>query len=141
MCYTRQTVKKGSFTKSQKKEGLKMNDLIIKNKIYEVRGKQVMLDSDIAKLYGYETKAINQTIKRNINKFNDEVYFRLTNDEFSNLKSQIVTSSLDNYGGKRKLPYVFTKEGIQVLGNILRILYLMNALIIGQMCNYYPMYR
>ena len=97
-----------------------MNDLIIKNKIYEVRGKQVMLDSDIAKLYGYETKAINQTIKRNINKFNDEVYFRLTNDEFSNLKSQIVTSSLDNYGGKRKLPYVFTKEGIQLLGNILR---------------------
>ena len=97
-----------------------MNDLIIKNNIYEVRGKQVMLDSDIAKLYGYETKAINQTIKRNINKFNDEVYFRLTNDEFSNLKSQIVTSSLDNYGGKRKLPYVFTKEGIQLLGNILR---------------------
>ena len=97
-----------------------MNDLIIKDKIYEVRGKQVMLDSDIAKLYGYETKAINQTIKRNINKFNDEVYFRLTNDEFSNLKSQIVTSSLDNYGGKRKLPYVFTKEGIQLLGNILR---------------------
>ena len=97
-----------------------MNDLITKDKIYIVRNKQVMLDSDIAKLYGYETKAINQTIKRNINKFNDWLYFQLINEEFSNLKSQFVTSSLDNYGGKRKLPYVFTKEGIQVLGNILR---------------------
>ena len=97
-----------------------MNDLMIKDKIYIIRNKQVMLDSDIAMLYGYETKAINQTIKRNINKFNDGLYFQLTNEEFSNLKSQFVTSSLDNYGGKRKLPYVFTKEGIQVLGNILR---------------------
>ena len=81
-----------------------MNNLITKDKIYEVRGKQVMLDSDIATLYGYETKAINQTIKRNINKFNDGLYFQLNSEEFSNLKSQFVTSSLDTYGGKRKLP-------------------------------------
>ena len=99
-----------------------MNDLIIKNKIYEVRGKQVMLDSDIAKLYGYlnGAKSINLAVKRNINDFNSNMYFQLTNDEFFNLKFQTETSSLDNYGGKRKLPYVFTKEGIQVLGNILR---------------------
>ena len=99
-----------------------MNNLIIKNKIYEVRGKQVMLDSDIAKLYGYlnGAKSINLAVKRNINAFNSNMYFQLTNDEFSNLKFQFETSSLDNYGGKRKLPYVFTKEGIQVLGNILR---------------------
>ena len=97
-----------------------MNDLMIRDKIYIVRGKQVMLDSDIARLYGYETRAINQTIKRNINKFNGSLYFQLNSEEFSNLKSQFVTSSLDTYGGKRKLPYVFTKEGIQVLGNILR---------------------
>ena len=92
----------------------------IKNMIYRVKGKQVMLDSDIAMLYGYETKAINQTVKRNIDKFKNEVYFQLTSEEFSNLKSQFVTSSLENYGGKRKLPYVFTKGGIQVLSNILR---------------------
>ena len=92
----------------------------IKNMIYRVKGKQVMLDSDIAMLYGYETKAINQTVKRNIDKFKNEVYFQLTSEEFSNLKSQFVTSSLDTYGGKRKLPYVFTKEGIQILSNILR---------------------
>ena len=99
-----------------------MNDLIIKNNIYEVRGKQVMLDSDIAKLYGYlnGAKSINLAVKRNINAFNSNMYFQLTNDEFSNLKFQFETSSLDNYGGKRKLPYVFTKEGIQLLGNILR---------------------
>lgn len=54
-----------------------MNDLIIKNKIYEVRGKQVMLDSDIAKLYGYETKNLNRVVTRNIEKFNDSCHFKL----------------------------------------------------------------
>ena len=97
-----------------------MNNLMIKNKIYIVRNKQVILDSDLARLCNYETKTINQTVKRNIDKFKNEVYFQLTSEEFSNLKSQFVTSSLDTYGGKRKLPYVFTKEGIQILSNILR---------------------
>lgn len=97
-----------------------MNNLMIKNKIYIVRNKQVILDSDLARLCNYETKTINQTVKRNIDKFKNEVYFQLTSEEFTNLKSQFVTSSLDTYGGKRKLPYVFTKEGIQILSNILR---------------------
>ena len=99
-----------------------MNDLIIKNKIYIVRNKQVMLDSDLANIYGYlnGAKSINLAVKRNINSFNDDIYFQLTENEFSNLKFQTETSSLDTYGGKRKLPYVFTKEGIQVLSNILR---------------------
>ena len=97
-----------------------MNNLMIKNKIYIVRNKKVILDSDLARLCNYETKTINQTVKRNIDKFKNEVYFQLTSEEFSNLKSQFVTSSLDTYGGKRKLPYVFTKEGIQILSNILR---------------------
>ena len=99
-----------------------MNNLIIKNKIYIVRNKQVMLDSDIANIYGYlnGAKSINLAVKRNINSFNDNIYFQLTENEFSNLKFQTETSSLDTYGGKRKLPYVFTKEGIQILSNILR---------------------
>lgn len=99
-----------------------MNNLIIKNKIYIVRNKQVMLDSDIANIYGYlnGAKSINLAVKRNINSFNDDIYFQLTENEFSNLKFQTETSSLDTYGGKRKLPFVFTKEGIQILSNILR---------------------
>ena len=99
-----------------------MNNLMIKNKIYIVRNKQVILDSDIANIYGYlnGAKSINLAVKRNINSFSKDIYFQLTENEFSNLKFQIETSSLDTYGGKRKLPYVFTKEGIQVLGNILR---------------------
>ena len=99
-----------------------MNNLIIKNKIYIVRNKQVMLDSDLANIYGYlnGAKSINLAVKRNINSFNDDIYFQLTKNEFSNLKFQTETSSLDTYGGKRKLPYVFAKEGIQVLSNILR---------------------
>ena len=99
-----------------------MNNLIIKNKIYIVRNKQVMLDSDIANIYGYlnGAKSINLAVKRNINSFNNDIYFQLTENEFSNLKFQTETSSLDTYGGKRKLPYVFTKEGIQILSNILR---------------------
>ena len=99
-----------------------MNNLITKDKIYVVRNKQVMLDSDIANIYGYlnGAKSINLAVKRNINIFSKDIYFQLTENEFSNLKFQFETSSLDTYGGKRKLPYVFTKEGIQVLGNILR---------------------
>ena len=99
-----------------------MNNLITKDKIYVVRNKQVMLDSDIANIYGYlnGAKSINLAVKRNINIFNSDIYFQLNSEEFSNLKFQFETSSLDTYGGKRKLPYAFTKEGIQVLSNILR---------------------
>ena len=63
-----------------------MNDLIIKNKIYEVRGKQVMLDSDIAKLYGYETKNLNRVVTRNIEKFNDSCHFKLEEEEYRSLR-------------------------------------------------------
>lgn len=82
----------------------------IKNLIYTIRGKQVMLDSDVAMLYHYETKKINQTVKRNIERFPKKFCFQLTEDEMENLRSQIMTSSLkkENYGGRRYLPYVFT---------------------------------
>lgn len=94
----------------------------IKNLIYTVRGQQVMLDSDVAMLYHYETKKINQTVKRNIQRFPEKFCFQLNEDEVENLRSQIVTSSLEkeNYGGRRYLPYVFTEQGIAMLSGLLR---------------------
>ena len=85
--------------------------LNIKDMIYEIRGKQVMLDSDLAKLYECKngTKTINQAVKRNVEKFPNDFLFQLTSEEFLNLKSQVGTSSINTYGGVRKLPYVFTE--------------------------------
>ncbi len=81
--------------------------------IYEIRGKQVMLDSDLARLYECKngTKTINLAVKRHPKRFPDNFIFQLTYNEYSNLKFQIETSSLHNYGGIRKLPYVFTEQG------------------------------
>jgi hypothetical protein len=75
-----------------------------------------MLDSDLAELYQVETKVLNQQVKRNIKRFPEDFMFQLTEQEFHNLKSQIVTSS---WGGKRKLPYVFTEQGVAMLSGIL----------------------
>ena len=93
----------------------------IKNLIYTIREKQVMLDSDLAKIYQVETKVFNQAVKRNVDRFPDIFRFQLTQDEFDtiNLRSQIVTSSL-NYGGRRYLPFVFTEQGIAMLSAVLR---------------------
>ena len=91
----------------------------IKNLIYTIKGKQVMLDSDVARLYHYETKKINQTVKRNINRFPEKFCFRLTKDEFEFMWSQIVTSN-NTRGGKQKLPYVFTEKGILMLSGLLK---------------------
>ena len=92
-------------------------EIKIENLIYEIRGKQVMLDSDLAKLYQCKngTKTINQAVKRNIERFSNDFYFQLIKDEFDNLKSQIGTSSSNPYGGARKLPYVFTEQGVAML--------------------------
>ena len=94
----------------------------IENMIYEIRGVQVMLDSDLAKLYECKngTKTINQAVKRHANKFPERYMFQLTEIEYKNLKSQLGTSSLNDYGGVRKLPYVFTEQGIAMLATILR---------------------
>ncbi len=96
--------------------------LNIKDMIYEIRGKQVMLDSDLAKLYECKngTKTINQAVKRNVEKFPNDFLFQLTSEEFLNLKSQVGTSSINTYGGVRKLPYVFTEQGVAMLATILR---------------------
>ena len=94
----------------------------IKNLIYTIRGKQVMLDSDVAMLYHYETKNINKAVKRNIERFPEGFCFQLTESELENLRSQFVTSSLGtgNYGGRRYLPYVFTEQGIAMLAPLLK---------------------
>lgn len=94
----------------------------IKNLIYTIRGKQVMLDSDVASLYNYTTKRINETVRRNIKRFPMNFCFRLTEIELENLRSQIATSSVEkeNYGGRRYLPYVFTEQGIAMLSGLLK---------------------
>ena len=91
-----------------------MNEIIeqeeqikIENMIYEIRGKQVMIDSDVAMLYHYETRRINETVKRNIERFPIEFCFQLNSKEYDSLKWQLATSNIR--GGKQKLPYVFTK--------------------------------
>lgn len=91
----------------------------IRNLIYTIRGKQVMLDSDLASLYQVETKNLNKAVKRNIERFPASFCFQLTEEEASNLRFQIGTSSL-NYGGRRYLPYVFTEQGVAMGSAILR---------------------
>lgn len=106
--------------------GMELSNENIKNLIYTVREKQVMLDSDVARLYHYETKNINQTVKRNIDRFPERFCFRLTKSEFDVLRSQIVTSKTEIYdnserrGGRRDLPYAFTEQGIAMISGLLK---------------------
>ena len=89
----------------------------IRNCVYTIRGQQVMLDYDLASIYGYEVKRLNEQVKRNINRFPEDFMFQLTMDEVDLVKSQNATSS---WGGKRKLPYAFTEQGIYMLATVLR---------------------
>lgn len=89
----------------------------IKNMIYTLRGQQVMLDSDLARLYQVETKVFNQAVKRNEVRFPERFRFQLTNDEYESLRSQIVTSN--GRGGRRYNPYVFTEQGVAMLASVL----------------------
>lgn len=99
-----------------------ISNIEIKNLIYTIRGKQVMLDSDVAMLYHYETKYINLAVKRNKARFPENFCFKLTTEEIENLKLQFATTSLEktNYGGRRNAPYVFTEQGIAMLSGLLR---------------------
>ncbi len=94
----------------------------IKKLIYTIRGKQVMIDSDVAKLYHYETKNVNKAVKRNIDRFPEEFCFQLTEEEFQTLRFQIGTSKQNEElrGGRRYLPYVFTEQGIAMLAGVLK---------------------
>lgn len=89
----------------------------IESKILLIRGQKAMLDADLAELYGVETRALNQALKRNVERFPEDFAFQLTAEESANLISQNVTSS---WGGRRKLPYVFTEHGALMLGNVLK---------------------
>jgi hypothetical protein len=91
----------------------------IQRKIYTIRDLQVMLDRDLAAFYGVETKVLNQAVKRNIERFPQEFMFQLTKEELKNWKSQIVTSKREKMG-LRKLPYVFTEQGVAMLSGILK---------------------
>ena len=88
----------------------------ILNRINVIRGEKVMLDRDLAEMYGVETRVLNQSIKRNLNRFPKDFMFQLSEKEFKNLISQNVTSS---WGGTRKLPYAFTEQGVAMLSSVL----------------------
>ncbi len=97
----------------------------IRSKVFIIRGQQVMLDRDLAEIYGYEVKKLNQQVKRNIERFPEDFMFQLANSEIESVRSQIVTSRKNDFftgqeGGRRYLPYVFTEQGIYMLATVLR---------------------
>jgi len=102
---------------AKKEPGIMIADETVMSKIYVIRGQKVMLDKDLAELYEVETKALKQAVKRNLDIFPEHFMFELTETEFGNLRSQIVTSS---WGGQRYLPYVFTEHGVLQLANVIR---------------------
>lgn len=103
---------------------INIDENAIKSLIYVVREQQVMLDSDLAMLYQVETKNLNKAMKRNENRFPEDFCFQLKKEEYENLKFQFGTSSLEcmagEHGGRRKLPYVYTEQGIAMLSAVLR---------------------
>ena len=100
-----------------------MNEIIIaeniQNRIYTIRGKQVMIDRDLAKLYQVETRRLNEQVRRNIQRFPDEFMFQLTKEETENWKSQIAISNKEKMG-LRKAPFVFTEQGVSMLSAVLK---------------------
>ena len=92
-------------------------DEVVITKIFNLRDQKVMLDFDLAELYGIETKVLKQSVKRNINRFPKDFMFILTSEEYENLRSQIVTSS---WGGTRYLPMAFTEHGVLMLSSVLK---------------------
>lgn len=95
-----------------------LSDDIVVNKIYVIRNQKVMLDSDLAELYGVETKVLNQSIKRNAERFPEDFMFQLSESEWQSLRSQFVTSKIGR-GGRTYLPNVFTEHGVLMLSSIL----------------------
>jgi hypothetical protein len=89
---------------------------IIKRSILEIRGKKVILDFELAKMYQTETKRLKESVRRNIKRFPDDFMFELTPEEWENLRSQIATSS---WGGQRYLPFAFTEQGVAMLSSVL----------------------
>ena len=97
----------------------------IRNRVYWIRGKQVMLDFDLAEIYGYEVKRLNEQVKRNNRRFPEDFLFQLNREEVELVKSQFATSRNETFfegqdGGRRKLPYAFTEQGIYMLATVLK---------------------
>lgn len=92
----------------------------LKSKIYIIRGIQVMLDADLADIYGYTTKAFNRQVKNNIERFDEDMRFQLTDSEFDILRCKNYTSKIENRGGRQYLPYAFTEQGIYMLMTVLK---------------------
>ena len=92
-------------------------NVLVDEKIFIIRGMQVMVDKDLAELYQVETRSLNQAIKRNIDRFPSDFMFQLTKDEYENLISQNVIS---RWGGIRKMPFAFTQDGIAMLSSVLK---------------------
>lgn len=99
-------------------ELLHIPDEIVMNKIYMIRNQKVMLDRDLAELYGVETKVLKQAVKRNLNRFPEDFMFELTEIELNNWRSQFVTSNSDKMG-LRYLPFAFTEQGVAMLSSVL----------------------
>ena len=113
-----------------------MNDLaVIQRKIYEIRGQRVILDRDLAALYGVETRVLNQAVRRNMDRFPEDFMCQLTLEEWQTMSSQIVTTEdtdkqtdsilksqivISSWGGTRKLPFAFTEHGVVMLASLLR---------------------
>lgn len=94
------------------------NDL--RSKIYTIRGLQVILDFDLAEIYGYSVKAFNQQVKNNIEKFDSDFMFQQNENEFSFLRSKFLTSKIETRGGRQYFPYAFTEQGVYMLMTVLR---------------------
>ncbi|HGK3214725.1 TPA: ORF6N domain-containing protein [Streptococcus pneumoniae] len=105
----------------KKDEIMLVNQESLAEKIYIIRGQKVMLDFELAEIYGYETKRFNEQVKNNIEKFDDDFRFQLTKEEWENLRSKISTSKSETgSGGRRYLPYVFSEAGIYMLMTVLK---------------------
>lgn len=114
-------LRKGMEKMDKKDEIMLVNHESLAEKIYMIRGQKVMLDFELAEIYGYETKRFNEQVKNNIEKFDDDFRFQLTKEEWENLRSKISTSKSETgSGGRRYLPYVFSEAGIYMLMTVLK---------------------
>lgn len=109
------------MAEDKKKEeitGIDITEEYLKERIYEIRGQRVILDADLSEIYGYTTKAFNQQVKNNIEKFDEDFMFELTDDEVENLRSNFLTANLNSKS--RYNPHVFTEQGLYMLMTVLK---------------------
>jgi len=119
-----------------------LDKIDIRSRIHAVRGKQIIIDEELAELYTVETKALNQAVKRNIDRFPERFMFQLTQQEVDVLRSQIVTSKFVEkaHGGRRYLPYAFTEQGVAIFGRKLEMpeIYAHVVAVFFQVCHFRP---